>query len=263
MSDGPGDRDNGPAGYARPPKKNQFQKGVSGNPRGRPRKLSTTQPQPRAGSVHDVILADAARLVTVTEGGQTVQMPFYQALFRSIAATGFKGNVRAQAKAMDLIIAAEKVTAAERREAIVEAIDFKNRWRDLKADCDRTGAAYPEFPGLHPDDIAFDAVTGELLINGPRDEREKCEWDEILALRQNVLEQLEEYNEIAARKGTLGPDDQTRASDLKAILAKIDLRVVDVETRRAPGFKIHTWMEMVSERQRREKSRRRKEGKSD
>jgi hypothetical protein len=63
-------------GYGKPPAQTRFQKGRSGNPRGRPRR---TDPE----RVKALVIEEAYRLVTVREGDTLTRMPAIQAVLRA------------------------------------------------------------------------------------------------------------------------------------------------------------------------------------
>ena len=75
-----------PIGYGRPPRANQFQRGQSGNPRGRP-KGSRSVP---------AILGDALhRKVAVTENGRSRRITMLEVMLRRLTNDAARGDPRA------------------------------------------------------------------------------------------------------------------------------------------------------------------------
>jgi hypothetical protein len=82
-------------GYRRPPVHTRFQKGVSGNPKGRARgqvNLKTDLQQ------------EMAERITLREGERQIRITKQRAMVKSTIAKAIKGDTCAQAKAFDLLI---------------------------------------------------------------------------------------------------------------------------------------------------------------
>jgi hypothetical protein len=75
-----------PVGYCQAPKTGQYPKGTSGNPSGLPKGLPSPQ---------QILVEEAARLVKVKIGDQTVQMSKHHALMRKLIDLGLSGDIRA------------------------------------------------------------------------------------------------------------------------------------------------------------------------
>ena len=98
----------GSVGYGSPPKHTQFQKGVSGNPAGRPRKEKSRTPTLERG-MRDAILAESRRMVTLQEkDGQTSQFSTRDVVFRAQAKSAVQGNSHAQEHYLKRVERAEK-----------------------------------------------------------------------------------------------------------------------------------------------------------
>lgn len=105
-------RDEDRAGYAQPPVQHQFQKGKSGNPKGRPRKSpAETMIINMDANSAEIILEEARRTVPVRENGKVVDMTTARALSRQLNVTALRGSPRAQIEALKLISAAEQFLA--------------------------------------------------------------------------------------------------------------------------------------------------------
>jgi hypothetical protein len=100
---GAGDRniDRGSAnvvGYGKPPRKNQFKPGQSGNPRGRPKGAKGLKAELRA---------ELDEFVTIMVDGKPRRIRKRRLVIKALAAQAAKGNVAAADKLLALVIQAE------------------------------------------------------------------------------------------------------------------------------------------------------------
>ena len=100
---GAGNRDIGRGGgevvgYGKPPRKNQFQPGQSGNPRGRPKGAKGLKAELRE---------ELDELVTITSEGKPRRIRKRRLIIKALAAQAAKGNVAAADKLLSLVIQAE------------------------------------------------------------------------------------------------------------------------------------------------------------
>jgi hypothetical protein len=70
-------------GYAKPPKGTQFKRGVSGNPKGRPK----AAPDFKAG-----LLREARTLITITENGRRIRVPKHDVITKQFVNNAMKGK---------------------------------------------------------------------------------------------------------------------------------------------------------------------------
>ena len=72
-------------GYRKPPRKNRFRKGVSGNPNGRPR---------RTKNIDSLIERELDQVISVKEGGQEIKVRKREAIVKRLVANALKGDTR-------------------------------------------------------------------------------------------------------------------------------------------------------------------------
>lgn len=75
-------------GYGKPPKKNQFKPGQSGNPNGRPKKKDPK-------SIKAIVVGELMKPTTITENGKIVTLPSFQVSLRRLGVEAAKGNISA------------------------------------------------------------------------------------------------------------------------------------------------------------------------
>lgn len=164
-----GQKEKSPVGYRNPPQATQFKKGVSGNPKGRPKKKR----EPLRfgdGHVEAAFRRSGLRELTLNEGGRLVTMPIVEALMRSLQLQGMKGNRLAAQLVIDQLHAAD-TKARETRE---QSYEF---WTNYKAEaaaepepksCSHI-RSYKERSYPHPDDVIIDHERRQIAIIGPID----------------------------------------------------------------------------------------------
>jgi Family of unknown function (DUF5681) len=74
-------------GYGKPPKDTQFQKGVSGNPRGRPKKCR---------NFYEVLIRESESLMPITENGQRKRLSKDEIGIKQLINQMMSGNASAQ-----------------------------------------------------------------------------------------------------------------------------------------------------------------------
>jgi hypothetical protein len=110
-------------GYGKPPRSTQFQKGVSGNPKGRPKKTL---------DFDHALLRESRVYVTLNENGRRLRITKHELLIKQLLNKAIGGNIPAARTYFDRHqIASEKVAqleAAQAKEAERRS-DFSN-WTD-------------------------------------------------------------------------------------------------------------------------------------
>ena len=230
-------------GYRKPPPEHQFKKGVSGNPRGRPRKPQSKASYPAGyAELDDIVLKEALRPISVRENDQTVEMPMIQAVLRSMGVAAVKGHHRSQVVLASMVKSVQSARFEERRELFVKAIDYKGSWREAFEDADRRGEPRPE-PVPHPDDIVLDSDTLEVRFNGPMSPDDQAYWDMMLERKAHALEEIAYYREKLKRPGKLKELYAAELSNEQKLVDLIDAFIPSEDIRRRPGFDIRKWRE--------------------
>lgn len=183
-------------GYGRPPTEHRFQKGRSGNPRGRPvaAKNKIAPFKPHCQPTDSLILEEAYRLVTIREGGETLELPAIQAAMRSLAISAMKGSRLSQKAFAEVVREVEERVAKEATAALEGALDYKIKWNAELERRELLGLELPR-PIPDPDDIIINFRTGEVRTEGPLDEREKAGYDERIARRAEAQKAVNTYAE--------------------------------------------------------------------
>ena len=148
-------------GYKDPPQYARFQKGHSGNPSGRPKKVVEAQSR----TSRELILKVAERPIKVREGDQKREVPAAEAAQTAQLKSALDGNSHAQ---QDFLRRYDQANAQRQHEIAEQCADWKRYIASCKcvyAQADRTGQPRPVvYP--HPDDIVIDEMKGVSFL-GP------------------------------------------------------------------------------------------------
>lgn len=135
--------DDDDVGYGKPPRHTRFEKGRSGNPKGRPK---------GGRNKGSVIRSIIDRKVTVRENGRKRRVTVFEALVESMTAKALRGSINDQIKLLQLIEkhAPEKLRdgRAEDHRVIVEFVDPPDhhtlidgsQWKDVPRGGSATGS---------------------------------------------------------------------------------------------------------------------------
>src|ERR1700730_8966180 len=202
MTDSDGPAEETPRRYRNPPVEHRFRKGVSGNPRGRPRKIralvsTKVDGQPGIGiedRIKSLAIEEAYRPITIREGEQTERAPIIQPILRKVAVAAANGNTRAQQNYLNLLTGAEADRRVATMEMLKTAVDYKEHWGRVLTERARSGATGPE-PVPHPDDIIIDSETGEVRFDGPVLEEQWMAQEWLRAMGPELERMLKQVNE--------------------------------------------------------------------
>ena len=182
-------------GYAKPPEGSKFRKGVSGNPRGRPKGSKNKLPALNEERMKAIILEEAYRTIKVREGTRNVTVPIARAVLRSLAVNAVKGQHRSQRLFSELLASVETSNKTTYDEWLKTAIDYKIEWDRELDRRKRLGITDAPPPLPHPDHVVIDIRAGTAKIIGPATREELAEQEKWIERRQMFEEELEDLQQ--------------------------------------------------------------------
>lgn len=145
-------------GGRRPSTGRPWEKGQSGNPKGRPKK---NPDQPHTSDVVDLILAEAGKVITLNEGGKRVSMPAAEAVLKAQLVSAIQGNSHAQRAWLQQVAKAQAQKQELKDEEIAAAVTLQTELECARIEWVAKGRDEMEMVA-HPTDIEIDGVTGDV-----------------------------------------------------------------------------------------------------
>ena len=217
-------------GYRRPPKASRFSKGVSGNPKGRPKKLKSVDDQfadYTRYSAGEMALTELRRLRTVTIDGRPQQRTGSEILMHVAFARAMGGSRLHMKWLLDLAEHERKAREAVDRQRFVDLyghkLDGERRIARARARGEPEPALYP-----HPDDIQTGSGTYQIWVSGPESAEEMIEFE-------RARQQVELLLWISAQRAMAGKTNLIRqgrnSGCALAVLATIANNMLPVRMR--------------------------------
>ena len=93
-------------------------------------------------------------------------LPQFNPFVIKVTVNAANGNTRAQLILLDYVMSFEADRSAAAAELLKTAVEYKEKWASIFAECDHRDIDRPH-PLPHPDDVVIDYKTGEVRIQGP------------------------------------------------------------------------------------------------
>ena len=233
-------------GYCRPPEEHRFKEGVSGNPKGRPKKKPTV-----AGSLssewNNLIKKELNAPIKVIRDGEAQTITVFQAILQLHRNAVMKKDLQSADRLMGRALKAQQAEQKERTRQFEKLVKYKLYWAK-QIHRSRLEGYEPLIPVPNPDDMVIDSRKGEVIINGPADDVEKADWDRSENDRSKTILNVKSLEETLS-----GSDRELKKlkTTRKDVESKLAAEIENLETlnafyppakvRRQPGFNLERW----------------------
>lgn len=164
----------GPArqvGYRKPPEEHQFKKGVSGNPKGRPKTPLADAGDPTSAAPGWVAKV-SNRKVKIAENGKTRAVTMKEAILLVVAKQALKGDLVAARIFLNHVGAVEQARHKDNLRYAEREVDYGRRVAQQAHHAEMMG--HPPFePSLHLGDIQADSKPEAMVVKEPKCETKK------------------------------------------------------------------------------------------
>ena len=257
------DERTGRVGYCRPPPEHRFKPGVSGNPRGRPRKQPAVADESPC-KVYETFSGELGRQIRVTEAGKPRKMSMFQAMVRGACNQALQGDLKAIGLVMRHAALMEREERKAHRRRLEREVDYKRRSAEKAHQAEAMG--YPPFEPLpHLGDIELcerreQGVKRGSINGGEKDLSEELEaeratepprgdkkqWEGAECEREIILSAIDEAKAaIAYSSADSDRSDAGRNVMMleywNEMLARLDAFYPPAKQRRQPGFNLKQW----------------------
>lgn len=222
----------------------QFQKGSSGNPRGRPKRLpappAPPPARPDASSLGEIVLRQVDETITANTENGPVQMTIKEAIVGKSVREAARGNSGHARMLATVIARAEAAAAAQRREVFSHWAAMKEMAFARYVEARRLGEDEPLL--VHPHDIQL-GTDGTVTLLGPTEPQaiaamrrlhERVEYHlPNLAYQRWMLKQWMRRHEMPAPRGVLYAE-HVFASEQRELPPRLRLTAEELAEQLAP-----------------------------